>query len=294
MRFSLPELPPETQGKNAPEADAGKEKKISAYESLRAKIGKTAENLSAPIQEKAQVLRISFPNDENDDGFEVDSQDADEAVASMPPAVSGAMDIICRLLSWIMVPLVMPVINIVLILGLSGLRALPDMYKLWTVLIVLGFNTVLPMVLIGLLKMLGIVRDLGLNSRSERLVPYLITITGLICTILFLRHNEAADWICASYIGAAIASAICCIVNFWWKISAHAAGAAGVLGTLAVMATMGEAAVGLQWWFFAACMLTGLMGSARVFLRRHTDMQVLAGYICGFCSVYITAIIMCR
>ena len=39
-------------------------------------------------------------------------------------------------------------------------------------------------------------------------------------------------------------------------------------------------------WLIASIIVSGLLGSARVWLGRHTVWQVLAGYAVGFCSVF--------
>ena len=39
-------------------------------------------------------------------------------------------------------------------------------------------------------------------------------------------------------------------------------------------------------WLIAPIIVSGLLGSARVWLGRHTVWQVLAGYAVGFCSVF--------
>lgn len=289
MRFSLPELPDEHKTSDNPTADSN----AGSYNALMAKLGRktsadTAEAKSTPDGVSAAAVFT----DDTDDGFEVDREQAEEAVEGMNPQLSGPCNAAAKLLSWIMVPLVMPVVSMAFLIWLTPLTKMTDADKTITMLVTIGFNTLLPMLLIGLLKLTGIVKDIGLNHRRERLIPYLITIAGLICTLVYLRSMGAPAWMWGTYLGAAIASLICCVVNFRWKISAHATAAAGVVATIAVIGTTGNAVHTLQWWLFGACLLSGLLGSARVFLRRHTDLQVVVGFINGFCSVYITSLLL--
>lgn len=196
---------------------------------------------------------------------------------------------VCTIAGWVLVPLVMPSIGIALIFTLSAYSQIPLTSRWVVALVVTGLNTVLPMSLIYILKALGVVHDVGLNERRERLYPYIITIIGLSLTALYLHAVGAPRWIWAFYAGAAVTAGISLLVNSWWKISAHAGGIAGIVALLAVMARMGGTQVNLTWWIAGAFLIAGLLGSTRVYLDRHTPMQVLAGYVAGFFPTYLMA-----
>ena len=191
-----------------------------------------------------------------------------------------------NLISWIFVPLMMPVYGIMLIFALSFLRFAPFHTKLVFTLIVFGANFLVPMLLVLLLKKMGFIQDIGLNGRKERLIPYIITIVCLGGTGLFLYLKMAPLWVAMFYAGGALAGLINLVVNFRWKISAHAAGIAGLVAMLIQVVKEGPSAEGMTWWIVAAILTAGLLGSARVWLGRHTLMQVLAGSAVGFLSVW--------
>lgn len=292
MNFSLPEIP---------ESHGEKPNNTSHYDALRAKLGKAPEN-AASSAENPVSGNIKLDDDAEAsgrqpfacayNGYEVDLRQAREADEALPEPIKGVAAVLATVISWLMVPMLMPVFSCMLILGVSEYRDMTTDDKLAIIMVVAGLNTLLPMILIAVLRSLGVVRDIGLNSRRERLAPYIITIIGLGCTVIFLRLQGAPEWMWTSYMGAAVASVICCVVNFWWKISAHATGASGLIATLVITGMCGNAPH-IIWWIFGTALITGLMGSARVFLRRHTDLQVLAGYVVGFLSVYLTTVILC-
>ncbi len=195
------------------------------------------------------------------------------------------------IISWVMVPLVMPVVGILLILTLSSLSSFLAATR-WVVgLVILGLNTVLPAILIYILKTIGIVRDIGLNNRSERLYPYLITIVALGCSGFYLSHTGAPVWCSWFYYGGAVAAVANCAINSVWKISAHAASAAGVIALTVVIASYGSPVHPMMPWILGSVLLTGLLGTARVYLGRHTPLQVICGYIVGFCCSYFMTVI---
>lgn len=196
-----------------------------------------------------------------------------------------------HLISWVFVPLLMPVYGIMLIFSLSFLRYAPFSTKLLFTLIVFGANFLIPMIIVLLLKKLGVIDDIGLNGRKERLIPYIITIVCLAGTGLFLYLKMAPVWVAMFYAGGALAGLINLIVNFRWKISAHAAGIAGVVAMLIQVIKEGPSGAGVVWWIIGAILCAGLLGSARIWLGRHTLMQVLAGSAVGFLSVWILSLI---
>lgn len=196
-----------------------------------------------------------------------------------------------NIISWVFVPLLMPVYGIMLIFTLSFLRFAPFHAKLLFTLIVFGINFLVPMVLVLILKKLGVIEDIGLNGRKERLIPYVITMVCLAGTGFFLYMKMAPLWVAMFYAGGALAALINMLVNFRWKISAHAAGIAGLVAMLIQVIKEGPADDGIVWWIVGAIVMAGLLGSARIWLGRHTLMQVLAGTAVGFLSVWTLSLI---
>lgn len=207
-----------------------------------------------------------------------------------PPAekvVTG----VSHFLSWILVPLLMPVYGLILAFGLSILDVAPMGMRVVFTLIVAGINVLIPMILIGLLKKMGVVEDLGLNRQKERLIPYIISIVCFGVTAWFMHVKGAPQWLSLFFAGGGIAALINLIINYKWKISAHAAGIAGVVALLIRIAKDGSAEPDIFFWLLLTIVLAGLLGSARVWLGRHTIWQVLAGYTVGFCCVFFLTMI---
>ena len=225
------------------------------------------------------------------------SPDVKEAINEVPetPEDNTLLErIITRcanVISWVFVPLLMPVYGIILIFSLSFLSLAPSHTKLVFTLIVFGANFIVPMLLVLLLKKMRLIEDIGLNGRKERLIPYVITIVCLLGTGIFLYAKMAPLWVAMFYAGGALAGLVNLIVNFWWKISAHAAGIAGIVAMLIQITREGPTIGSMTWWIVGSIIIAGLLGSARIWLGRHTLMQVLAGTAVGFLSVWTLSLI---
>ena len=203
----------------------------------------------------------------------------------------GGIDRLATLLSWVLVPLMMPLYGFLMLFSLSQLAAATIGVKAIVSLVIIGINVVLPMMLVCLLKLFGLVKDIGLNNRKERLLPYAITVLAFCGSGWYMASNGAPSWTVMFFFGGAAAAAVNAIVNFWWKISAHAAGIAGVVALMVRIRMEWMPSDGILAWTVVWVLLAGILGSARVWLGRHTVGQVMAGYAVGFLSVYLLTMI---
>lgn len=196
-----------------------------------------------------------------------------------------------NILSWVLVPLLMPVYGALLAFGLSVLHFTAPGVRLAFVLIIAAFNLLIPAIIVFLLKRFGFVHDIGLNGRKERFWPYAVCVICLAGTAVFMWSKHAPMWFVMFYAGGAVAGLVEMLVNTWWKISVHTAGAAGIVALLLQIMLSDFPTPSAFGWFVAAVALTGLLGSARIWLGRHTVSQVFAGYAVGFSAVYFMMMI---
>ena len=199
---------------------------------------------------------------------------------------------VSNFLSWIFVPLMMPVYGAIIAFTLSILSFNMLSVRVLFIGLVAGINLMLPISVIIILKRVGVLSDYGVNRRSERSLPYLIGIVCLIATAVLLYFKHAPLWFVAFYIGGALAGIIELLVNLRWKISAHAAGVAGVVALLTYLVLYDFSLPSAFGWLVGAVAIAGLVGSARILLGKHSVWQVLAGYAVGFAAVYIPLLVL--
>lgn len=217
-------------------------------------------------------------------------EETSEAV-NMPGGLEKTLTLFSNFLSWALVPLLMPVYGLIMAFQLSMLELIPVGLKLSFIFVIFGINFIVPVLLVLMLKKMGVVDDIGLNGRKERLIPYIITMVCLGCSAWFLGVKGAPIWLCMFFTGGAVAAFINLLVNFKWKISAHAAAIAGIIALLVRMEKETITLPELFPWLLITILCAGLLGSARVWLGRHTVWQVVAGYAVGFCSVFFLSMV---
>lgn len=216
-----------------------------------------------------------------------ESRGEDPGRSSKEPTSGGFLDYLATLLSWGLVPLLMPVYGMLLMFDLTALSYAPSSSKMIFTGVVFIINVVIPFLLILLLKKLGLVDDYGLNGRRERLIPYLITLLCMGGTAWYMAVKGSPMFTCMFFAGGGMAAFVNLLVNFRWKISAHAAGVAGVIALLIHIAHIGfRPDTAVLAWLVIWTLLAGLLGSSRIWLGRHTLGQVLCGLAVGFCSVF--------
>lgn len=241
-----------------------------------------------PEEERLEEVVITETSEVEIDEDEVRD---DIGMEQLPQESSRAVTAVSHLLSWVLVPMMMPVYGVLLAFNLSILHYTTFGQKAVFTLIVAAINIGIPALAVLLLKKIGMVQDVGLNRRKERTVPYIVTILCMAGTAFFMYAKGAPMWTAMFFAGGALAGLVELCINFRWKISAHSAGMAGIVALLLRIMQDGVPQPGLLTWLMITIALTGMLGSARIWLGRHTIWQVSGGYVVGFCSVYFLTMI---
>ncbi len=200
-------------------------------------------------------------------------------------------DRFARIVSTATFPLLMPTYAVAIVFLWSYMN-LFDSSILWTVaLATFGLTAVIPALGIFILHRIGKITDMALNKRRERTVPFIITVIAYCLTAFYFWRLKAPGWMSAFMLGAAAALAVAAVINRRWKISGHSMGMGGLTALALYLAVKGYL---LTPGFFlpsALVVLSGLVGTCRLLLKRHTLGQVGAGFLLGFAAIYISLII---
>ncbi|MBQ7689618.1 MAG: hypothetical protein IJT30_00260 [Muribaculaceae bacterium] len=179
----------------------------------------------------------------------------------------------------------MPSYGVLFVLWTSVMCLLPMGTRIAVLMMVFGITCVLPVLVIGVLHHFGIISDKRLDKRRERLLPYACTVVCYLGATTYLNHIHCPAWFTMFMAGGTLACAVALLVNLIWKISAHTTGIGGVVALLYQLHVQGLSAFNLFWLLSLTILLAGFLGTSRLALKRHTLLQVLAGFANGYICV---------
>ena len=195
---------------------------------------------------------------------------------------------VSHLLSTVLSPLIMPTCGVLVVMWASVLCLLPYGTRVAVLLVCMGITCILPLIFLSVLRHFGIVRDLHVDVREERFVPYLFTALCYGVAAYYLHYCHSPQWFVMFMVGSAVTVLLMALINLKWKISAHMAGIGGIVALVYQLHVQGLSAFDLLWLLCLTVMVAGALGSARLALKRHDLWQVLAGAIVGFLCVSLT------
>ena len=184
-------------------------------------------------------------------------------------------------------PLLMVTYGMAMVLTFTYLAIYPPAMKMLLMGGTFLSTALIPGLFIFLMVKSGAAVDLELSDRKERVVPYLILITSVLVCIFFMYKMMLPFWFLSLLIGVCVALLLSLLINFYWKISAHMLGIGGLLG--GVMGVSRVHMLNPYWTFMILIVIAGLVGVSRIFLKRHTPMQVYAGFGLGFICTFVAS-----
>jgi membrane-associated phospholipid phosphatase len=141
----------------------------------------------------------------------------------------------------------------------------------------------------------NIITSMSLPNRKERIPVFMITLFYYLLTYYFLRkiHVTNLDFLGAfmSFLtGGIILTGLSLIITFFWKISIHAIGISGLAGAFLGFSELlfpiqNEEKITMI--NIILLILLGVVCSARLHLKAHSFLQIIAGVILGFGVEYL-------
>ncbi|MCO6481020.1 MAG: hypothetical protein J5I94_30530 [Phaeodactylibacter sp.] len=183
---------------------------------------------------------------------------------------------------------------------LFGVNSISDQASKLLILQVFLSTFFIPFVAVAMLRLTGMIRSFQMESRQERIGPYIITGVFYLWMFRNFLDNPAIPTAFTSFLlGATIGLFFAFFINIFSKISAHAVGMGGLLGmvvitmllfsynTFTVMSPRGTLEISISTVLLITILIAGLVGSARLFLQSHEPMDLYGGYLVGFASQFM-------
>lgn len=193
---------------------------------------------------------------------------------------------IARNISRIFHPTFSPLLAFFLTLIATDISSNYSPYQLLVIgAIITVLTIILPLSVVLFLKWVGLVTQIELNDKSERIAPLMISVIFIWgCSELLYRYNFPITLI-LFYRLASILIVIATFITLFWKISMHALGW-GILSAIALI-LFGFRETPYFFIFPLVILISGVVSSARLFLNAHTQTQIYSGFTLGLFGMLI-------
>ena len=200
------------------------------------------------------------------------------------------MKYLAHFFSWVFLPLLMPSYGILISLFVPAYSTNIEMTSLyyapieskWALFTIFFlFSVVAPGVSFILLHRFKVISTIDIERQGERSLPLVIMLVYSLVSFFLLVYKAGAGtlprYFYALPLSGVAVTSIFLLINRWIKISLHGAGAGILLGFLIIF-TPAQDAFSI-WWVLSALLAAGLTMAARLYLRKHTSLEVYTGFV---------------
>lgn len=215
-------------------------------------------------------------SDENQNYYEDNKADASSA------AENAIWLILSKLISVLLHPILVPSYFTAWVLFFSEDNRFQGLLGYQLLITIMVFTIVFPLFIIVGLKRLGLISSYAMENRADRVLPFFFMATIYATCLYTLSYVLKLNMLLYSMVLSMNLSVLtAAVISMRFKISAHTISISGVVGFL--LATANNQRDGsLIIPFVVVLILAGALASARLFLNKHTPLQVIVGAICGF------------
>ncbi len=147
------------------------------------------------------------------------------------------------------------------------------------------FVSLLPILFVLYLLSTGRIAELHMSDTGERNLPYLVAVGCALFFLLIVTLADGPPLLRCLGIFNVVALSVLALINSFWLISFHATAVAAAWAIVGLV--FGWAASLLVLPFVAMVIIV------RLFLKRHTLAQIIAGLALGLSSVFVLSLIGC-
>jgi hypothetical protein len=182
-------------------------------------------------------------------------------------------------------------INLLCLLALFSLfpqlaHGMPSRIHWFYISFIFISTSIIPVILVFVMRITGKINSLTLEKREERYLPYLITFILYFFNYYNFVKTPITHPLILQYLLACSAIVLAVfVINFFNKISIHMATLGALTGLLAVANF--AASVDTRLLLIPVVLVSGLVASARYSLKAHQQQQLYLGYLLGFLLMFV-------
>ncbi len=191
---------------------------------------------------------------------------------------------LAKVISIIFHPVVIPTLGMVLLLH-SGFyfSMLTWEAKRFILLVVFFTTSILPMLSVSLLA-LNPRFDINMPKSTDRIIPTLAASVFYYFGFMLLGRVTIFPVLKLFMLASILVIISLLLISFKWKISVHMAAMGSLAGTFFALSF--RKGMNPVYALLIIVVVSGLVGTARLALKKHDVWQIIAGYVLGFLVLY--------
>ncbi len=194
------------------------------------------------------------------------------------------MNYFLRLVSYVFHPLLTPIIGTVLYFMVAPYSTLE--VQSGNILPIFILTVIIPIIFFLILKNLGVISSIFLPTVQERKYPLYINCILLLMILYKVIPNNYVHELFYFFTGLLLATVAALLLLFLkFKTSMHLLGMGSLLMFIIGLSIHFEINITLAISVFTV--LTGLVATSRLYMKAHSRVELLIGFVVGFCSQLI-------
>ncbi len=191
---------------------------------------------------------------------------------------------IARVISIIFHPVLVPTLGVLLLLHSGFYFSMLTWEAKRFVLLVVFFSTcILPLLAVSVMA-INPRFDINMPKSTDRIIPLLATSVFYYLGFVLLGRVNIFPVFKLFMLASVLVVILLLLISFKWKISNHMAALGGLAGVF--FAFSFRKGLNPVYSLLILILISGIVGTARLMLKKHSMWQVIAGYVLGFVILY--------
>lgn len=189
-----------------------------------------------------------------------------------------------RVISYLMHPLLIPLYVVFLVFNVDSVFYFtPWGAKLYCYMVTAFALLLMPIISLPFFKYMKLITSYELDLKQERVYPILVAVGFAFAGFWLIGRLPYTNIIQQLYLVLIILLSGFSIITLRWKMSMHMTGMGALCGFLIIIGWkyLGD----VRQIFMLMVLLSGLLASCRLYLEKHTPLQIYAGFLFGCCFV---------
>ena len=200
----------------------------------------------------------------------------------------NAKQAIAQFFSLVFHPLIIPTLGFLLLMNSGFYFSMMSFEGKKFLLIIIFLSTfLLPVLSLGLLSF-NKHFDATMSKSTDRVLPLFMSAIYYYLGYYYLGRLDVYPIYRDFLLATILIILMLLLISMKWKISNHMAGIGGLIG--AVIALSFRMGINSSMLLCGLIILAGILGTARLILKKHSQLQIYAGFFLGFMVNYLIII----